>query len=137
MARAQDSEPTNQIGATLKLHINVFLSNPLVTIRQGSEKVFSKLKVACALAWIVRSKAGYTAVQSQKKTVVMLFVSSVYLSLFLFLSLSLFMLRLLNPPSLSLSLSLSLLLSLSLSLSVKVVTVALCYSISLCLSVSL
>ena len=48
MARAQDSEPTNQIAATLKLHINVFQSNSLVTIRQGSEKVFSKLEVACA-----------------------------------------------------------------------------------------
>ena len=33
MARAQDSEPTNQIAATLKLHINVFQSNSLVTIR--------------------------------------------------------------------------------------------------------
>ena len=31
-----------------------------MTIRKGSEKFFSKLEVACALAVIVRSKPGYT-----------------------------------------------------------------------------
>ena len=52
MARAQDSEQTNQIAVTRKLHVNWFPQRPLMTIRKGIYKVFSKLEVACALAVI-------------------------------------------------------------------------------------
>ena len=34
-----------------------------MTIRQGSEKIFSKVEVVCTLGGIARSKPGYTAVQ--------------------------------------------------------------------------
>ena len=56
MARAQDSETTNQIAAKRKLHVKLFTTRLLMIIRQGSEIFFSKLEVACALDGIARIK---------------------------------------------------------------------------------
>ena len=46
VARAQDFESTNQIAAMRKLNINSFPPRPLMTIKQGGEKFFSKLELA-------------------------------------------------------------------------------------------
>ena len=63
MARAQNSEQTNQISVTRKLHVNSFPKRPLITIRKGSENFFYKLEESCALAVIARRKPGYTVLQ--------------------------------------------------------------------------
>ena len=108
MARAQDSEQTNQIAVTRKLHVNWFPKMPLMTIRKGILKVFSKLEVACTLAVIAWSKPGYTVLQSRQKTVVKLSIS-ITVSLSVSLPVSVTVLAPLTlPPTSSLSLSLSL-----------------------------
>ena len=48
MAPTQDPEPTNQIAAMRKLHVNLFPPRLLMTIRQGSNSFFFKPEVACA-----------------------------------------------------------------------------------------